>query len=393
MKVIKKIFISLILFIALVCLGLWITGYGYILVGLTSTYLVGKSGPAINERHIFENRTVSPAADPYIWQMHEGAFAARLNQEQEIYLSDIKTASFLVIKNDKILFEKYWDEYSDTVPTNSFSVAKSIVSLLVGVAVNEGKIISIDQPVADYLSAFKEEGRDKITIRHLLAMSSGLKWSESGSNPFSDNARAYYGDELEKQVLNRKVVKEPGKYFEYLSGDSQLLAMVLESAVGMNLSEYASLKLWKPMGASYNAYWNLDHKDGIEKAFCCFYATPRDFALIGKLIQDGGRVGEIQLVDAAFLAEAFKPGAPLETDDKPNSRYGLHWWLLQHNGYDIIYARGILGQYIISIPREQLIIVRTGSKRKNSNEGGHPEDVLEYVNIALYLNNLKTTEG
>lgn len=391
MKAIKKFFFSLIAFLALAALGLWVTGYGYILVGLTSTYFVGKSGPAINERHIFENRLVAAAADPHQWQPHPENGAVTLDSSREAYFCETQTAAYLVVKDDKILFEKYWGEYSDTIPTNSFSVAKSIIGLLIGVAVTEGKIISIDQPVADYLPEFKQGGRDKITLRNLLAMSSGLEWSESGTNPFSDNARAYYGDDLRKHVLARKIVKQPGKEFDYLSGDSQLLAMVLEVATGMSVSEYASLRLWKPLGASYNAYWNLDYKDGIEKAFCCFYAIPRDFALIGKLVLNKGKAGNIQLIDPGYLREALWPAAAFETDGTINQRYGFHWWLLKHKGYEIAYARGILGQYIIIIPQENIIVVRTGSKRKEVDESGHPADVYEYINIALELSNSKNT--
>jgi CubicO group peptidase (beta-lactamase class C family) len=389
MKAIKKFFFSLVLFIALLCLGLWVTGYGYILVGLTSTYMIGKSGPAINERHIFENRVVQASDSPYQWQ--ENIKTTTLSPHHQAYLEEIKTAAYLVIKNDQILFEKYWDEYSDTVPTNSFSVAKSIISVLVGIAITEGKIVSIDQPIADFLPEFKEGGKDKITLRHLLSMSSGLKWMESGSNPFSDNARAYYGDDLRKHALARTIVKEPGKEFEYLSGDSQLLALVLEVATGMSVSEFASAYLWKPIGASYNAFWNLDHKDGVEKAFCCFYAIPRDFALIGKLILNKGKVNDNQLIDPNYLAECFLPGVPVEPDGTPNHRYGLHWWLVNHSGYDIVYARGILGQYIICIPQENMIVIRTGSKRKNSNPAGHPEDVLRYIDIALEFITLKNS--
>jgi CubicO group peptidase (beta-lactamase class C family) len=257
----------------------------------------------------------------------------------------------------------------------------------VGIAVEEGKIKSIDEPVGDFLPEYKEGNKSKVTIRHLLTMSSGINFTEDYKNPFGFPAEAYYGTNLRKLIFKYDAVSEPGKIFEYLSGNTELLSFVLNKATGMHISDYASEKLWKPIQAKKDAYWSLDHKDGDEKAYCCFNSSARDFARIGKVYLDSGRWNGKQIVPEKYVLESVHPAPTFDKDlDAKNNRYGYSWWLLPaYKGHNIFYARGILGQYIIMIPDMNMIIVRLGKQRSPEQVNGHPVDLYWFIDAALEM--------
>lgn len=381
-KVLKRIVQGLLVVIVLANVYLLVTGRTYIYKGLVNTYLVGQSGPSISEYDIFYNRTVK-AGQGQEWPLSVKYGSTELSEQNTAELEKYKSVSFLVFQNDSLLFEQYWDGYDQHSITNSFSVAKSITATLIGIAVEEGHIQSVDQSVADFIPSFKEGGKEVITIRHLLTMSSGLNWTESGGNPFSDNAEAYYGWDLQGQIDRLELINEPGKEFVYLSGNHQILGFIVESATGKTLSEYASEKLWRPIGAQTDALWNLDREDGMEKAYCCFYATARDFARFGQLyLQDGYWNGEV-VVPSDFVAEAVRPNGLVEEDGTPCIRYGLSWWIAAYEGYSLYYARGILGQYIIVIPELGAVITRAGHQRGEVGNDGHPGDLYTYLDAAF----------
>jgi CubicO group peptidase (beta-lactamase class C family) len=265
-------------------------------------------------------------------------------------------------------------------------MAKSILGVLVGRALKQGYIKSLDQPVADFIPAFKEGKKSKITIKHLLMMSSGIAFDEDYINPLAYPAAAYYGSDLEKLTLSYPAKDEPGKVFKYLSGDSQLLAFVLKAATGKTVSEYAAEQLWKPIGAEHDALWNLDHENGWEKAFCCFYSNARDFARIGKLYKDFGKVDSIQLIDSAYVAEATSPNGLVDEDGKPYTQYGYQWWIVDYKGMRIPYMRGILGQYVFVLRDKNAVVVRLGHYRpKTKTPEGYPTDVKLYLDAALSI--------
>ena len=349
-----------------------------------NTYLKGRVTAGIDEYKIFENRAVK-AGTTHVWALGKNYNTSKIPSQ---YVSDIermKTIAYLVIKDDSIQHEEYWGGYSDTSHTSSFSMAKTFISILVGIAIDEGKIKSLDAPVGDFLPEYKEGNKSKITIRHLLTMSSGINFDESYINPIGFAAEAYYGDDLRKLIFKYDGEGEPGKQFEYLSGNTQLLGFVLSKAVGMSVSDYASEKLWKPVEAEYDAYWSLDRKDGDEKAYCCFNSNARDFARIGKLYLDSGRWDTTQVVPENYVLESIQPAPTLDGDEK-NNRYGYSWWLMpEYKGHNIFYARGILGQYIIMIPDENMIIVRLGKMRELINVNNHPKDLYWYIDAALEM--------
>jgi CubicO group peptidase (beta-lactamase class C family) len=171
------------------------------------------------------------------------------------------THAFIVIQNGKLLFEKYWDGYDSTRLSGSFSAAKSIVSLLIGIALDEGKLKSLDEPVGNYVDHFKTNGLEKVTIKHLLTMSSGTSYNEGDKSYFSMNAYGYYGDDLVHMVEMMERKEEPGQFWQYRSGDTQVLGLVVEKAFGQNISSLVSEKFYKPMGAEYDAFWLLDGEE------------------------------------------------------------------------------------------------------------------------------------
>ncbi|MEJ5316187.1 MAG: serine hydrolase [Tenuifilum sp.] len=340
----------------------------------------------IDDYKIFHNRTVK-AGTPQPWRLHEKYNSYQLTNDQLKYFNDFRTVAFLVVKDTALLFESYWDGYGKDSYSNSFSMAKSIVSLLMGCALSDGYVKSIDEPVGNYLPEFAEGDKAKITIKHLLTMSSGLSWDESYSTLFSLTTQGYYGKNLPKLVLNQTVVKEPGKTFEYRSGDTQLLSLIIEKATGKTLADYASEKIWSKIGAEHDALWCLDRKDGVEKAFCCFNTNARDFARFGQLVLNGGRWNGEQIVPEEYLNESLTPASYL-FDPETNRNvdfYGYQWWMINVDGYKTWYARGLLGQYIFVIPSLNAVVVRLGHVRNNNRIDGTPEDVYQYIRFGISI--------
>lgn len=339
----------------------------------------------IDDYKLFENRVVK-AGNHQPWETSNQFNNYNLKQPDINLLEKYQTTAYLVVKDSALLFEFYNDQFSDSTISNSFSMAKSIVSLLTGIAIDEGKINDVNDNVFKYLPQFDTEDKREITIRDLLTMSSGLKWNESYYNPFSVTTKAYYGNNLKELVLKAKSKDKPGIKYEYLTANTQLLAIILEKVTQKTMSEYASEKLWNPLGAKYDALWSLDQKDGIEKAYCCFNSNARDFARIGQLILNNGMWGNQQIISTKYLTKALTPAYYLIDDEKkPVVFYGFQWWIGQHNNSVFYYARGILGQYIIAIPSENLVIVRLGHKRSRNRINNHPEDIFEYIDLAIKI--------
>jgi len=184
-----------IIAICLVILGLYITDNEHILSALRSTYLIGRTGPDTDNYVFFENRVIE-ASDPQVWEYHEDFNNYSLTEEDSSLLSGYRTTSFLVVHRGKILFEKYWEDGSDTMWSNSFSMAKSITSMLVGEAIEDGLIRSVKDKASDYLEDLKGTDKEEVTIEQLLQMTSGIDFDEHYGDPFGFMAKANYGDEI-----------------------------------------------------------------------------------------------------------------------------------------------------------------------------------------------------
>jgi CubicO group peptidase (beta-lactamase class C family) len=332
-----------------------------VISGRTYLFKAAWNGTAnIDDYKLFENRTVSPG-EAQKWPVSADYNKINYPNDLNEKLERFGTTGLVVIKNDSLVFEKYWDGYSDSSLSGSFSVAKSITSLLIGAAIKEGKIISVDQKVGDFLPEFKDGMAGRLTVKNLLTMSSGSNWDESYSNPFSVTTEAYYGDDLHKTATGIKIVKEPGTYHEYLSGNTQLLGLIIEKATGKTVSEYASEKLWKPLGAEHSALWSIDKKDGHEKVYCCFNSNARDFARLGQLMLDSGRWKGAAIIDSAYWKASITPCSIKDEFNESCNYYGYHWWIVPER-QDIFYAWGILGQYVVVIPSKKMVIVRLGKE-------------------------------
>ncbi|OKL42189.1 serine hydrolase domain-containing protein [Pontibacter flavimaris] len=334
----------------------------------------------IDDNTIFEQREIAAPAAGQPWPLAEKYNRVEQPSELKQLHKELESVAFLVVKDDSILYEQYWDDYSGESLSNSFSMAKSIVSMLVGVAIKEGKIKSVEQPVGDFLPDFRKGDKARITIKHLLWMSSGLNWEESYVNPLSMTTEAYYGSDLEKLIKRLDVEEAPGQRWSYKSGDTQVLAFVLQQATGKSLSAYAEEKLWKPLGAAWDAEWSVDQPAGIEKAYCCFFSNARDFARLGRLYLQNGIWNGDTIVPPAYVKASLTPnGLTNASTGKKVDFYGYQWWLMPHyKGQNIFYARGILGQYLIMIPEKNVVIVRLG-KQRGERVGEHPGEVMTMI--------------
>ncbi len=370
-KVFRFIGIFLIVAIALFTIYAFVSGKTYMFKALIYNYVDIDDNALFNNRKIIATNGVEW---PFSKEYNKKPMPSALKKE----LEDLKSVAFIVIKNDSLLYENYWEQYNDSSLSNSFSMAKSFVSVMIGMAIQEGKIKSIDQHVGDFIPEYKTGTRAQLTIRHLLTMSAALSWDEGYTSLFSPVTEAYYGTDLHKLVANLDVVGTPGKDFNYQSSATQLLGLVLESATGKSLSENATEKLWQPLQAMHTADWSLDHENGREKAYCCFYSNARDFARVGSLyLHDGNWKGK-QLIDTAWVVASTTP-APTSDEGKPNKVYGYQWWIGDYNGKHVFYCRGILGQYIVVIPDEQIVFVRLGHKRAEKASDGGLMDMPVYV--------------
>ncbi len=373
MKKWKRAILVIVIIVCSTHILLWVTHKTYL-------YKVAIYNFAdIDDYKLFHQLKIEKSDHPEPWPLSTHYNRISLSPDFLKELETIQTIAFLIIKNDSIYYEKYSDGYSDHSISNSFSVAKSVVSTLIGIAIDDGKIKSVDQPIADFLPSFKEGNKSNITIKHLLTMSSGLDWNESYMNPFSSVTEAYYGNNLQKLVLHLKPEEKPGQRFSYKSGDTQLLSLILEKATGESVSRYMQKKLWHPLGAEQDAQWSTDHLNGNEKAYCCLFTNARDFARLGSLYLHKGKWHNQQILSESYIQEALTPASLVDESNKPISYYGYQWWLLPNYKKDpIFYARGILGQYIIVIPSKQVVIVRLGKKR-GEKAGNHYKEVFDII--------------
>ena len=356
--------------------------------------------PKIDQYSIFENRVVK-ADNPHPWLFAEDYETRQIAPAFEPDFKKYGTVAFVVIQHNKIVLEQYWSNYTPLSLSNSFSMSKSIISLLIGCAITDGYIKSVEQPVSDFLPQWTSyEGR-VLKIKDLLTMSAGVEWDESYTSLMSKTTQAYYGKDLWKLALTEKQIEKPGVRFNYQSGVSQLLAFVLQKATDKTISDYASEKIWTPIQAEENALWSLDHKNGNEKAYCCFNTNARDFARLGQLILNKGKWDGTQVVDSNYIKEATTPATwlkftrklrPDETTARepiPCTFYGYQFWLVNYQGLKIINMRGMLGQYIMAIPQLDAVIVRLGKKRdaEYNVEQEYPKDIEIWVNAALEVLN------
>ena len=252
-KVIKRIFQIVGVILLLACCLILTSGKAWVFKALVYNFV------DIDDNDIFIQRKVEagiaqpwPLASTYNKQTLDTNTANELNRERSV--------AYLVIHHDSLVYEAYWDGYSDSSLSNSFSMSKSVIGMLTGVALKEGKIKSLNQTVGEFIPEYANNSKGTLTLRNLITMSAALSWDEAYASLFSVTTEAYYGKDLTGLMNRLEVVDTPGVNYYYQGGATQLLAMVLMRATGKNLSEYASEKLWKPLGAEHAAEWTIDKK-------------------------------------------------------------------------------------------------------------------------------------
>ncbi len=381
MKFLKKFLKGFVILLGLFIAFLYIFGYDYLLTAVNVTYLKGHTTSYIHDYKEFDNRTIEKGNNPQPWKFHNDYNTVEPTPELMKAHEKYGTVAYLIFKNDSIWSENYYDEYTKDSKSNSFSMAKSIISAMLGKAIMEGKIKSLDQPVGDFFPEFSKGLASKMTVGDLSSMASGLNWDERYYSPFSITTQAYFDKNIRDVILGLKVVEEPGKSYKYLSGSTQLLAMVIEKATGQTLSNYLSEKFWKPLGCENEALWQLDSEEsGMEKAYCCVASNARDFARFGKLYKDHGKWNGQQLLDSTFVAKSTKPRF------KDDWMYGYGFWLTNRLNKDMFMMRGFLGQYVIVVPEDNVIIVRLGHTRPKKEEGEvYNKDIYTYIDEAYKM--------
>ena len=368
MKKFVSWFVGIVLLLVIVA---YATDYDYIFKGIRVVYLTGHTTAFIDDHVYFENDSILASQSPQPWPLHAKYNRSTATEKLNAINSELGTIAFLIIKNDSIWYESYLDGYGTSSQTNSFSMAKSITSTLLGKAIQDGYIEGLSQPVSDFYPKFEGSG---MTVGDLSSMASGLDWQESYTSPFSVTARSYYDDDLAETILDLEVVDPPGEAFKYLSGNTQLLGMVIQKATNKPLATYLTASFWKPMGFEQPALWQIDDTEHrLVKAFCCIASNARDFARFGKLYKDHGRWQGKQLLDSSFVATS------IQARFKESPQYGYGFWLSDHRGKELFVMRGILGQYVITIPEDDLIIVRLGHHRGEKSDRHFSDDFYTYV--------------
>ena len=284
------------------------------------------------------------------------------------FLDDTVTTGLLVVKDGAVVHEEYRLGADETSRFTSWSVAKSVLSALIGIALEEGHIGSLDELVTDYVPELVGSGYDGVTIEHALTMSSGVAFDEDYDNIVSDVNRLFFtlaaGMPMAETLSGLEREREPGTYNNYISSDSIAIGLVLEAATGMPSEEYLSTRLWQPMGAESDAFWSTG-RDGPVLPFCCLNARLRDYARFGRLFLEGGARDGRQIVPAAWVDTSTRPSAPrLEPGENPASfwtfGYGYKWWVPE-NPQDEFLAIGIWGQYVYVDRARKIVIVKTSA--------------------------------
>lgn len=277
-------------------------------------------------------------------------------QTVDSYMTAMNTSGVVVLKDGQIVLERYGLDRKPDERWTSFSVAKSVTATLVGAAIKDGKIKSLDDVVTNYIPQLKGGAYEGVTVRQLLTMTSGVKWNEDYTDLNSDVAKAGVtpGEPGMNPIVSymRKLPREaePGAKFVYKTGETDLAGILVSNAVGKPLSTYLSEKIWAPYGMEQDAIW-VNDASGHERGGCCMSMTARDYARLGQFMLEGGKVNGQDILPEGWVADATKahqsfPPGGVETG------YGYFWWIIP-GGYA---AEGIFGQQIFVYPAEKLVI-------------------------------------
>jgi CubicO group peptidase (beta-lactamase class C family) len=275
------------------------------------------------------------------------------------YMTAYRVSGLLVIKDGKVVLERYGLDRTAQDRWTSFSVAKSVTSTLVGAAIKDGYIKSLDEPVTTYIPELKGGGYDGVTVSQLITMTSGVRWNEDYTDLNSDVAKVGLsaGEPGVNPVVSymRKLPREraPGTRFHYSTGETDLVGVLVSNAVGKPLSTYLSEKIWAPFGMEQDAIW-VEDVAGHERGGCCMSMTLRDYGRVGMFMLGGGKAGGRDVLPPGWVQQATTSRIAVDPNDPKRGGYGYFWWINPAgDGYE---ALGIFGQAITTFPKDKLVI-------------------------------------
>lgn len=305
------------------------------------------------------------------------------------FLKDVETTGLFVVQDDKLMFEQYWLGHDASTQAASWSVVKSYVSALVGVAIRDGLIGSVDDLASDYLPELEGSGYEGATIKHALQMSSGASWNESFNTPDSDvpKLRVCFqpGGSLDDLALNRKRSHPPGQFNHYNSMDTHILAMIVRKVTGRSVTDYLADEIWTPLGMEDDAFWVVDGQ-GAEFASGGLSATLRDHAKFGQLFLNDGIWGERRILPAGWVRSSVSAVEPhlvpgLRSNSSSYWGYGYQWWIPDTSGRFMAVGAG--NQFIYVNPELELIIVKSTANRKFGMDDDETHSV-EQEHLAVF---------
>jgi CubicO group peptidase (beta-lactamase class C family) len=376
-SILKGIILVLVLFVA----GLFMSGYGYLFELSAKAIEIGRTTAGLEDYIHFDVREIPKSDTPQPWALHADYNSVPPTKTLKKMHETHKTVAFLIIKNDSIWHEQYFDGFGKDSKTNSFSMIKTIVAASLAKAIEEGHVKSFDQKAKDFLPWLKGAYANEMTVGDLATMSSGLDWKEDYDNLLTITPRTYITRDITRVMKTIPIKNEPGKKFVYQSGSTQLLSLVLTEATGETISDLVRRYFWNPLGAHADANWRLDSANkGIEKSYCCFNSNARDYARFAALFKNGGVWNNTQLISPEYVQKSIKP------QFRNGENYGYGWWLGSHMGKRYFSMRGHNGQYAIVFPEDDVIVVRLGHEQLSDLPGvRHSADYLGYMEEAFAM--------
>lgn len=327
----------------------------------------------IDDYSHYPGRELTPAASPDPFEVAEreiqlstetlAQIGAKSGLETHLEAND--TIAFLVVQEGALVYERTFQDHTPSSLSQLFSVTKSVTSALIGMAIADGYVDSVEQPITDFIPELASEGFADVTIHHLLTMTSGSSYQEN-DNPFGEHVILNYTPRLEQRILEFETEAPPGSVFRYKSGDNALLGLALARTLAPEtITEYAQRRLWTPLGMQDRGIWTIDHAgDGLEKTWCCLATSARDLGRFGQLFLQMGAWGGDQIVPASWVQQSTS--AKVSGDQWSEEYraagwrgYGYQWWLASERDGDY-FALGKDGQFLYVNPATRTVVVRLG---------------------------------